>query len=127
MLRRRELLAYVIGAAVAGTALVLPYAGRALLRGLVPGVAAIDAPFFLLPIAWGMWNVLWVRLRAPLAPPAWGALLGVQVAIAGNLLMLIRGTWDASLLLLLLWVSIIYAVAWTFVVVPLNRALDAQA
>jgi hypothetical protein len=121
-MRRRDLLAYVIGAAVAGTALVFPYAGRALLSGYVP----LDVPFFLLPIAWGVWNVLWVRRAAPRAAPAWGALLGAVVAVAGNLLMAVRGTWSPSLLLLFLWVPTVYALGWTFVVVPLNRALDAE-
>lgn len=125
-MRRRDLLAYVIGAAVAGTALVFPYAGRALLSAYVPLVAPIDAPFFLLPIAWGVWNVLWVRRGVPLGAPAWGALLGVLIASGGNLLMAARGAWGPSLLLLFLWVPTVYALGWTFVVVPLNRALDAE-
>lgn len=125
-MRRRDLLAYVIGAAVAGTALLFPYAGRSLLRSYVPMLLPIDAPFFLLPIAWGLWNVLWVRLRAPVAPPVWGAMLGVLLATAGNILMAGRGAWGASLLLLFLWVPTVYALGWTFVIVPLNRALDAE-
>jgi len=125
-MRRRDLLAYVIGAAIAGTALVFPYAGRAIVRQYVPLIVPLDAPFFLLPIAWGIWNVLWVRRVAPLAPPAWGALLGALVALGGNLLMVLRGAWGGSLLLLFLWIPTLYALAWTFLVVPLNRALDAE-
>lgn len=125
-MRRRDLLAYVIGAAVAGTALMFPYAGRELLRSFVPLLVPLDAPFFLLPIAWGIWNVLWVRRGAPLPAPAWGALLGVLIAAGGNLLMAARGAWAASLLLLFLWVPTVYALGWTFVVVPLNRALEAE-
>jgi hypothetical protein len=125
-MRRRDVLAYVIGAAIAGTALVIPYAGRALLRTYLPMLFPLDAPFFLLPIAWGAWNVAWTRRCVATSPPVWGALLGVVIALGGNLLMALRGAWGASLLLLFLWVPTIYAIAWTFVVVPLNRALDAE-
>jgi hypothetical protein len=125
-MRRRDLLAYVIGAAVAGTALLFPYAGRALLRVLWPGFVTLDAPFYLLPIAWGAWNVLWVRRGGDGAPPRWGALLGLTVATAGNLLMALRGAWAPSLLVLFAWIPLIYAMAWTFVVVPLNQALDVD-
>ena len=57
-MRRRELQAYVIGAAVAGTALVLPYGGRSLVSAVVPDLVAVNVPFFLLPIAWGVWITL---------------------------------------------------------------------
>ena len=36
-----------VGAAVAGTALVIPYAGRTLLSVLWPGFVTLDAPFYL--------------------------------------------------------------------------------
>lgn len=125
-MRRRDLLAYVIGAAVAGTALVVPCAGRTLVRAAWPGLVTLDAPFYLLPIVWGVWNVLWVRRGALGSPAAWGALLGVAVALAGNVLMALRGAWAASLLLLLAWLPTMYALAWTFVVAPLDRALDVD-
>lgn len=124
-MRRRHLLAYVIGAAVAGTMLVFPYAGRSLLSLYVPLIVPIDAPFFLLPIAWGIWNVLWVKYR-PVSAPAWGALLGVVIAVSGNVLLAARGQWNVSLLVLGVWVPAIYALGWTFVMVPLNRALRAE-
>lgn len=125
-MRRRDLLAYVVGAAVAGTALAVPYAGRTLLRAAWPGFVTLDAPFYLLPIVWGVWNVLWVRRGALGSPAVWGALLGGAIALAGNLLMALRGEWAASLLLLFAWLPVMYALAWTFVVVPLDRALDVD-
>lgn len=126
-MQRRDLLAYVIGAAVAGTALLLPYAGRALVSLLWPGFVTLDAPFYLLPIAWGAWNVAWVRRGARVAPQVWGATLGVAVAAAGNLLMALRGAWAPSLLLLFAWLPTVYAIGWTFLVVPINQALDVDA
>lgn len=123
-LRRRDLAAYVSAAAVAGTALVIPYAGRALLRVLWPGFVTLDAPFYLLPIAWGAWNVAWMRRRGALAPQACGATLGIALATGGNLLMLLRGAWAPSLLLLFAFLPTVYALAWTFLVAPLTEALD---
>lgn len=125
-MRRRDLLAYVIGAAVAGTALAFPYALRELLRAAIPTLPPVDAPFFLLPIAWGAWNVVWVRCRPRIAAPLFGAILGVVIAGAGNALMAVRGTWGAYMLLLFIWGPALYALSWTFLVVPLNRALDAE-
>lgn len=124
-IRRRDLVAYVSGAAVAGTVLVIPYAGRALLSALWPGFVTLDAPFYLLPIAWGAWNVACVR-REGTAPSRCGAALGIVVATAGNLLMLLRGAWAPALLLLFAWLPVVYALAWTFVVDPIAQALDAR-
>lgn len=118
--------AYLVGAAVAGTALVLPYTGRALASRLVPELVTLEAPIFLLPIAWGLWNWLWVRLRTPLSAGTWGALLGLQVALALNLLRAVRGDWFPAAGLLVVWLPLVYALAWVFVVAPLNRAFDAH-
>lgn len=126
-MRRRDVLAYVIGAAVAGTALLLPYAGRALVRLAWPDFVTLDAPFYLLPIAWGAWNVVWVRRGAPGSPAVWGALLGGTIALAGNLLMALRGAWAPSLLVLFAWIPTVYAIGWAFLVVPLNEALDVDS
>jgi len=125
-MRRRELLAYVIGAAVAGTALILPYGGRALASVVVPEVVTMNVPFFLLPLAWGVWNWAWVRFRPPVPPATWGALLGLGAAIAVNVLLGVRGQWFPALALLGLWIPAVYAIGWTFVVVPLNRVLGAE-
>lgn len=124
-MQRRSLLAYLIGAAVAGTLLFFPYAGRALIDRYAP-LIPLDAPFFLLPIAWGGWNLLRARLRPAVSPGAWGALLGLLLALGINLMFVLRGQWSGPLLLLGLWVPAVYAILWTFIVVPLNRALDVE-
>lgn len=126
-MRRSDLLAYVIGAAVAGTALVIPYAGRTLVGALWPGLVTLDAPFYLLPIVWGAWNVAWVRRGGQDAPHVWGGALGLALATGGNLLMALRGAWAPSLLLLFAFLPTVYAIAWTFIVVPLDQALDVEA
>jgi len=124
--RRRELQAYVNGAAVAGTLLVLPYWGRVVARSVVGDMIAENVPFFLLPIAWGGWNWLRVRIDPPLGAAAWGAVLGAAVAVAVNALLWTRGEWAAVNALLVVWLPIVYALGWVFVVTPLNRALGAE-
>ena len=49
MVRRRDLLAYLIGAGVAGTLLTAPYALRLAAISLLPGATIGNVPFFLLP------------------------------------------------------------------------------
>lgn len=124
-MRRREIQAYLIGAAVAGTALVVPYAGRSVATAVVPSLIVADVPFFLLPIVWGTWNLLWVRLEMPLPAPVWGAILGAGVAVVVNLFLWWRSQWFAATMLLFLWIPVLYALGWTFVIAPMNRALGA--
>ncbi len=125
-MRRRELLAYLIGAGVAGTALVLPYGGRAIATVAVPELVTVSVPFFLLPIAWGVWNWLWVRLQPPVPAAGWGALLGLLASSCVNLLLALRGQWFGAVALLLVWIPAVYALAYAFIIEPLNRALGAK-
>jgi hypothetical protein len=125
-MRRRDLQAYLIGAGVAGTALVIPYAGRSIASLVIPGWDATDVPFYLLPIVWGFWNWGGVRLAHPAPPWLRGVLLGLVVALAVTVLHLWRGHWFSGLLLLFGWIPTIYAIAWTFVIAPLNRAFDVE-
>ena len=67
MPRRRELLAYLIGAGTAGTILVGPYALRIIAGALfMPSYAVPLVPVVLLPIVWGGWNLWWARRHPPL-------------------------------------------------------------
>jgi hypothetical protein len=124
-MRRRELLAYLVGAAVAGTLLVGPYAGRALIASFVPLVPYV--PFFLLPIVWGGWNWLYVRLEPRLDVGAWGAVLGLLLGLAVAALFYVRGTWFAATALLPIFLPLVYFLLWRFVVGPLNDATGVTA
>src|SRR5262245_60099803 len=90
---RRGLIAYLIGAGVAGTLLTFPYTFRAVAAQVAPDFdRLIDVPFFLLPIAWGMWN--WLHAgRARPGIGVWGALLGGALAACVNLLLAAEGRW----------------------------------
>ena len=121
---RGELLAYLIGAGVAGTLLIGPYTGRSVLAAVSPSFIPLTyVPFFLLPIAWGAWNWLRVRLRPRLGIGAWGALLGLQLAVAVNLFLLAEGRWFGGAVLLPVAVPALYYLLWLFVIGPLNDAL----
>lgn len=125
MFRRRDLLAYLIGAGLAGTLLVGPYMLRSTIIQLVGG-NALDPPFFILPIAWGFWNVLWVRRQPALSIGAWGALLGVLLAAGMNLLAVLQGDWFAAMLLLPVFIPGFYYLFWLFMVGSLNEALGVE-
>ena len=125
MLRRRDLLAYLIGAGIAGTILVGPYVLRSSVIQLVGG-NAVEPPFFLLPIAWGFWNMVWARLRPAMGIGTWGALLGIVLAVSVNLLIWFQGDWFAAMLLLPIFVPGFYYLFWLFIVGPLNEVLGVE-
>src|SRR5262249_59837568 len=126
MVRRRDLLAYLIGAGVAGTVLVGPYTLRLSVASLVPGLPLQQVPFFLLPILWGLWNLLWARRQPRLGIGAWGALLGFVAAVLVNLLFLAEGAWFPAAIVLPLLLPLVYYLLWLFAVGPLNEALGVE-
>ena len=125
-MRRSELAAYVIGAAVAGTILVFPYTGRALAHRLFPQLLEVTVPFFLLPLFWGLWNSLYARVHPRLGIGSWGALLGVVLAIGVNGLLSAQGQWFPAAMLLPVFIAVLYYFIWAFIVGPLNDALGVD-
>jgi hypothetical protein len=126
MVRRRTLLAYLIGAGVAGTVLVGPYGLRLAIISLLPGATIGHAPFFLLPIAWGLWNLLWTRWAPAIGIGAWGALLGITLGVMVNFLFLAEGTWFRAAPLLPLFLALVYYLLFRLVIGPLNEALGVD-
>jgi hypothetical protein len=127
MVRRRDLLAYLIGAGIAGTLLTAPYAARLAIIRLIPGAAISNVPFFLLPILWGVWNLLWARLQPAMSIGAWGAILGVVAGIGVNLLFVAAGMWFAAVMLLPAFLAVLYSVLFRLIVGPLNEALGVES
>ena len=124
---RAGLLAYLVGSGVAGTLLIAPYTGRSVVMLLAPGSASlVYVPFFLMPIAWGLWNWLRVRLRPHLSTGPWGALLGFMLAVAVNLLLAAKGRWFGGAMLLPVMLPFVYGAVWGFLIGPLNHALDVE-
>jgi len=127
MVRRRELLAYLIGAGVAGTILVGPFVLRdAAIRFLLPGSAVPLVPFFLLPVLWGLWNLLWARRQPRMDIGTWGAMLGLAASLSANLYLRWQHTWFGAALLLVAFLPVVYYLVWHLVVGPLNEALGVE-
>lgn len=125
--RRRELLAYLIAAGVAGTVLVVPYVGRdAVLRFFLPGRTVPLVPFFLLPVLWGLWNALWARRQPRMDIGSWGALLGAGAAAGVNAYLWWADAWFGAAGLLLVFLPVLYYLLWHFVMGPLNEALEVE-
>jgi hypothetical protein len=127
MLRRREILAYLIGAGIAGTILVGPYAIR-IVAGEVfmPGHAVPVVPVVMLPLLWGSWNLVWARRHPRLSIGAWGAALGLAAAAGVNGYLWVAGVWFRAAALLLVFLPVIYWLLWRLVVGPLNEALGVE-
>lgn len=127
MLRRRELLAYLIGAGIAGTILVGPYVLRVVVGGVfMPGLAIPVAPIVLLPILWGVWNLLWARRHPRVSIGSWGALLGLGAASGVNVYLWVTGVWFPAAALLIAFLPLVYWLFWRLVVGPLNEALGVE-
>jgi hypothetical protein len=126
-MRRAERLAYLIAAGVAGTLLVLPYTGRSILTTIYPQLVPLTyVPFFLLPLVWGLWNWLRVRVRPRLGIGAWGAVLGVLLAIVVNVVLVAENRWFTAATLLVVAIPAIYYLLWHFLIGPLNEALGVE-
>jgi len=126
-LRRRELLAYLIGAGVAGTILVVPFVLRdAALRFFLPGRTVPMVPFFLLPVLWGFWNLLWARRQPRMDIGTWGAMLGLAASLIVNLYLRSRNAWFAGAALLVAFLPVVYYLVWHLVVGPLNEGLGVE-
>jgi hypothetical protein len=126
MVSRRDLLAYLIGAGVAGTVLVGPYAIRVSVASLVPELPLQQVPFFLLPILWGLWNLVWARRQPQLGIGTWGALLGFVAAVLVNLLFLAEGAWFPAALVLPMLLPLVYYLLWLLAIGPLNEVLGVE-
>jgi hypothetical protein len=127
MVRRRELLAYLVGAGVAGTLLVGPYALRVVAGEVyLPGRAVPVVPVVLLPILWGLWNLVWARRQPPVSIGAWGATFGLLAASGINGYLRAAGVWFPAAALLLVFLPVLYWLLWRLVVGPLNEALGVE-
>jgi hypothetical protein len=127
MLRRRELLAYLVGAGTAGTILVGPYVLRVVAGGIyAPGTGFPVVPIVLLPILWGVWNLVWARRHPLVSIGAWGAALGLCAAAGMNAYLWATGSWFRAAALLLVFLPALYWLFWRLVVGPLNEAVGVE-
>jgi hypothetical protein len=125
-MRRRDLLAYLVGAGVAGTLLIGPYGLRLVVLRLLPGSGVGQVPFFVLPIVWGLWNLLWVRWQPAIGIGSWGSIVGAAAGVAVNLFLVVEGTWFRAALLLPVFLTVVYFLLFHLIVGPLNEALGVE-
>jgi len=120
---QRSVIAYLVGAGIAGSSLFAPYVGRPFVTAAFPHLRdlAYSFPFFLLPVPWGLWNVWYQRRRPGFRIGTWGASLGVLLVAGANLLLLARGQWFPLMLLAFLSVPAGYYLLWSFIVGPINE------
>ena len=127
MIRRRELLAYLVGAGTAGTILVGPYVLRILAGDVfLPGRAVPVVPVVLLPVLWGIWNLLWARRHPPLSIGVWGAMLGLAAGSGINIYLRAVRLWFPAAAALIVFLPAVYWLMWRLVVGPLNEALGVE-
>jgi hypothetical protein len=127
MVRRRELIAYLVGAGAAGTILLAPYALRVIAGDLfLPGRAVPVVPVVLLPVVWGVWNLLWARRHPVTSIGVWGATLGIAAASGINLYLWLVDVWFPAAAMLLVFLPAIYWLVWRLVVGPLNEAVGVE-
>ena len=93
---------------------------------MLPGSTIGHVPFFLLPIVWGLWNLLWARWTPAIGIGGWGALLGIAAGILVNLLFLAEGTWFRPASVLPLFLAVVYYLIFRLVVGPLNEGLGVE-
>jgi hypothetical protein len=126
-LRRRDLLAYLVGAGIAGTVLIAPYVLRMVAQGrFIPARVVPLAPVVLLPILWGVWNLLWARRHPRVSIGIWGAGLGLLGASGINLYFLAHAAWFPAVALLFVFLPVVYWLVWRLVVGPINEALGVE-
>jgi hypothetical protein len=127
MVRRRDLLAYLVGAGTAGTILVAPYTLRIVASEFYfPGRGMPVAPVVLLPIVWGVWNLLWARRRPRVSIGIWGLLLGIFAGAGINVYLWAVAVWFPAAAMLLVFLPAIYWLVWRLVVGPLNQAVGVE-
>jgi hypothetical protein len=107
-MRRRELVAYLVGTAVAGSLIVFPYLLRPVVVAIVPGFAGVQVPFFLLPVVWGVWNSLHARVAPAIDIGVWGSVLGIVLAAGLNVFLYAEGTWFPAALALPVFLPTFY-------------------
>lgn len=122
-MRSEKLAAYMVGAGVAGTLIILPYCGSAIFWARIPALRDLYIPFFLLPLIWGLWNQLHVRLTKKPSIGVWGLILGFIVSLVITPYLWLSGHWFSSAIIMPIYIPAVYYLIWHIVIGYVNRAL----
>lgn len=121
-----KLNAYLVGAGVGGTIIVMPYIVRTFWSRSFPELFEIYQPFYLIPIIWGLWNLLHASFNRPPIIGVWGAILGFILGLVINLLIYAGGYWVKAAILIPVFASALYFLLWHLIVGTLNHTLGVD-
>ena len=126
-MQRNKLNAYLIGAGVGGTLVVIPHIiVRPILTSFYPGTSEIYQPYFLLPIIWGLWNLLYASFNRTPSIGVWGAILGFILGLSVCFLIYAGGYWFWAGILIPVFVPAVYFILWDLIIGTLNHTLGIE-
>ena len=99
------------------------YTAIAIGRIYIPTLRDTYVPFFLLPLVWGFWNWLYIRLHRPFGVGAWGALLGLIIGLSAMLLFYSQDHWFPQAVVFPVFGPVVYYLLWEIIIAPLNQGL----
>ena len=121
MMQHKKLTAYLIGAGVGATLVVIPYIFfRPIMSLFRPEISGIYQPFFLIPIVWGLWNLFFVCVNRRPSIGIWGAILGFLMGLSICLLLYAGGYWFWAGIFIPVFAPAIYFLAWDIIIGSLN-------
>ncbi len=139
-MRRNKLNAYLIGAGVSGTLIIIPYISQWIweiappemffdikVSGTMYDIRLARIPFFFLPIIWGLWNWLYAKLHPSFGIGIWGALLGLMLGLLFNIWLYREGLWLPPAASSLVFAPAFEYLFWRFIIGPINKALNVDA
>jgi hypothetical protein len=125
-MNRNQIMAYLIGAGFAGTYVIFPYLGRIMWSTIYPELLEVYFPFFLLPLIWGTWNLLYLEHNRSHNIGAWGAMLGCILGLTYNLLLYANGHWFKAAIMIPIETTAYYFLLWKFMLGPLNDTFGIE-
>ncbi len=125
-MQRNQLTAYLIGAGIGGTIIIFPYLSRIMWSTIYPELIEVYIPFFLLPIFWGTWNLLYLEYNRSHNIGAWGAMLGFILGLAVCLLIYANGHWFRAAIMIPVFASAVYFLLWYILVGSLNDTFGIE-
>lgn len=125
-MQRNQITAYLIGAGIGGTYVIFAYLGNIMWSTLYPELLEVYIPFFLLPVIWGTWNLLYLEHNRSHNIGAWGAMLGFILGLAYNLLIYANGHWFRAAIMIPIETTAIYFLLWYILVGPLNDTFSIE-
>ena len=125
-MNRNQITAYLIGAGIGGTISIFPYLANIMWAALYPELLEVYIPFFLLPLFWGIWNLLYLEYNRSHNIGAWGAMLGLILGLGWCLLLYAKGHWFRAAMMIPIESSAAYFLFWYLIVGPLNDTFGIE-